>query len=61
MKPYRPTDSDKVKKIKSDIAQARSGRMRNVVELQAGKGSRPRAVNAQAFAEGWDRIFGRKH
>lgn len=58
MKPYRPTDSEKVKKLKSDLAQARAGKMRNVREMQAGKGDAPRPVNQRAYMEGWERIWG---
>ena len=59
-KPYKETDSEKVKKMKSDIVQARAGKMRNVRECQAGKGDSPRKVNLKTYQENYEAIFGKK-
>lgn len=52
-------DSEKVKKAKSDLAQAKAGKWRNLKENQAGKGDRPRPLNLTKFRENWDAIFGK--
>jgi len=51
-------DSEKVKKAKADLAQAKAGKWRNLKENQAGKGDKPRH-NLKAYAKGWDAIFGK--
>jgi len=59
-KPYHPNDSDKIKKAKSDLAQAKAGKWRNLREHQAGKGDSPRPIDLKKFRENYDAIFRRR-